>query len=84
MTAITPALGWLGTALVVGSYAQSDVRTLRVLSMFASIALVAFNVMLGIWSNVALEIALVTINVARLARRTEGPPVAAELVDASA
>jgi hypothetical protein len=84
MTAITPALGWLGTALVVGSYAQSDVRTLRVLSMFASIALVAFNVMLGIWSNVALEIALVTINVVRLARRTEVPPVAAELVDASA
>ena len=66
---LTVALGWLGTALVILSYAQSNVRTLRVLSMVASVVLVAFNAVLGIWSNVVLEIALVGINVARLRKR---------------
>jgi len=81
---IALALGWLGTALVIASYAQSDVRTLRVVSMIASIVLIAFNVMLGIWSNVVLEIALVVINVARLSRRAAAPLVPADLVDARA
>lgn len=66
---LTLAVGWLGTALVILSYAQSNVRMLRIISMVASIVLVAFNVALGIWSNVALEIALVAINVARLRKR---------------
>lgn len=75
---LTLAFGWLGTALVIVSYAQSNVRMLRVISMIASIVLVIFNAALGIWSNVALEVALVAINVARLrkrAPRTELYPV---------
>ena len=64
------ALGWLGTALVIASYAQSSVSRLRRISLVASVVLIAFNAVLGIWSNVALEVALVVVNLARL-RRTE-------------
>jgi hypothetical protein len=62
------ALGWLGTALVIASYAQPNVARLRRISLIASIVLIAFNALLGIWSNVALEVALVVINLARLWR----------------
>jgi len=34
----------------------------------ASVVLIAFNAVLGIWSNVALEIALVVVNLVQLAR----------------
>jgi hypothetical protein len=60
------ALGWLGTALVIVSYAQADVARLRMVSLVASVVLVAFNAALGVWSNVALEVALVVINLMRL------------------
>lgn len=60
------ALGWLATALVVASYAQASVVRLRRLSLIASVLLIVFNAALGIWSNVALEVALVVINLARL------------------
>lgn len=62
------ALGWLATALVIASYAQASVVRLRRLSLVASVLLIAFNAALGIWSNVALEVALVVINVERLRR----------------
>lgn len=73
---LTLAIGWLGTALVIVSYAQTNVRMLRVISMIASIVLVAFNAALGIWSNVALEVALVAINVARLRKQA---PISADV-----
>jgi hypothetical protein len=76
---LTIAVGWLGTALVVFSYAQSNVRMLRVISMVASVVLVAFNAALGIWSNVALEVALVAINVARLRTREPAPERSPEM-----
>jgi hypothetical protein len=78
---VTTAIGWLGTAFVIASYAQADVRTLRRLSMIASVALIVFNVTLGIWSNVVLEIALVAINVSRLTRRADVPPAVPDLAD---
>lgn len=64
----TIALGWLGTALVLVAYAQPTARRLRIVSLLASIVLIAFNGVLGIWSNVALEIALVVVNLVQLAR----------------
>jgi hypothetical protein len=67
---VITALGWLGTALVIASYAQSSVSRLRRISLVASVVLIAFNAVLGIWSNVALEVALVVVNLARL-RRTD-------------
>ena len=70
----TVALGWAGTVLVIASYAQANVRRLRMVSLVASAVLVVFNVVLGIWPNVALELALVTINLVRLARRPAQVP----------
>ena len=63
---MTAALGWIGTALVLASYAQSNVVRLRTVSLFASAILVSFNVLIEVWSNVALEIALVAVNLARM------------------
>lgn len=60
------ALGWLGTAIVIVSYAQPDAVRLRLFSLAASAVLIVFNAALGIWSNVALEVALVVVNLARL------------------
>lgn len=74
--ALTVGLGWLGTVLVIASYAQSSVWRLRVISMVASAVLIVFNIALGIWSNVVLELALVGINVVRLARRRVAAPAA--------
>jgi hypothetical protein len=71
---LVTALGWLGTALVIVSYAQPDVARLRIVSLVASVVLVAFNAALGVWSNVALEVALVVINLMRL-RAVEVSPV---------
>ncbi len=74
------ALGWLATALVIASYAQANVVRLRRLSLVASVLLIAFNAVLGIWSNVALEVALVVINVERLRRdRSEAARARADL-----
>ena len=64
----TIALGWLGTALVLVAYAQPSARRLRIVSLVASVVLIAFNAVLGIWSNVALEIALVVVNLVQLVR----------------
>jgi hypothetical protein len=65
---MTELLGWLGTALVLVSYAQPTAARLRMFSLVASVVLIAFNSALGIWSNVALEVALVALNMFRLAR----------------
>ena len=70
------ALGWLGTALVALSYAQPDEARLRRISLLASVALISFNLALGIWSNVALEVALVVINTARLRLADKDEPLA--------
>jgi hypothetical protein len=59
-------VGWLGALLVVASYAQRDTVRLRQVSLLASVALLSFNLVLGIWPNVALELALVVVNVRRL------------------
>ena len=71
---ITTALGWIGTLLVIASYAQPDVGRLRQMSLLASAVLIAFNLSLGIWSNIALEVALVGINLGQLRRSRVGAP----------
>jgi hypothetical protein len=39
--------------------------------LVASVVLITFNLLHGIWSNVVLEIALVLINIARLTRHRD-------------
>lgn len=63
---IVAALGWLGAALALCSYAQRSPARLRQVSLLSSITLVSFNLWRGIWSNVALESALIAINTRRL------------------
>jgi hypothetical protein len=80
------ALGWLGTGLVLASYTQTSLRRLRRLSLTASLVLIVFNAALGIWSNVALEVALVGVNLHLLRReRTSASPASArDLVEVAA
>lgn len=65
-TMIVAALGWLGAGLALCSYAQRSPARLRQISLLSSITLVSFNLWRGIWSNVALEGALIAINTRRL------------------
>jgi len=44
----------------------------------ASVVLVTFNVAIGIWSNVAFELTLVTINVSCLTHPSDGHPASFE------
>jgi len=69
------ALGWIGSTLVVLSPAQRDVRRLRQVSLASAVVLLCFNLVIGIASMVALNVALVAINAYRLLdmRARRGP-----------
>ena len=69
-------VGWLGAALVLVSYAQHNTIRLRQISLLAGAALLSFNLILGVWPNVALELALAVVNLRRLIqlRRPTTPP----------
>ncbi|WP_353807433.1 hypothetical protein [Agromyces sp. SYSU T00194] len=62
------ALGWVGSALIVCSLMQRDVRRLRWIGLAAAVVLVVFNAIIGIASMVALNIVLVAVNAFHLAR----------------
>ena len=55
-------LGWAGSALLIFSLMQARVLRFRLLNLVACLILVAFNGLLGIWPMVAMNIALVGIN----------------------
>ena len=59
-------LGWVGALLALAAYSQTKAARFRQIALLSSVALLTFNVLLGIWSNVALESALGIVNVARL------------------
>ena len=59
-------LGWVGALFALLAYAQTRVARFRQIALLSSIALLTFNVLLGIWSNVALESALAIVNIRRL------------------
>ena len=65
-------LGWLGALLALVAYSQTRAARFRQIALLSSVALLTFNVLLGIWSNVVLESALGIVNVGRLVqlRRT--------------
>ena len=49
------ALGWAGSALLIYSLLQARVLRFRVLNLVASLVLVLFNALLGIWPMVAMN-----------------------------
>ncbi len=57
------ALGWAGSVLLIYSLLQARVLRFRVLNLMASLVLVVFNAMLGIWPMVAMNSVLAGINV---------------------
>ena len=57
------ALGWAGSALLIYSLLQARVLRFRTLNLVASLVLVAFNALLGIWPMVAMNAVLAGINV---------------------
>jgi hypothetical protein len=59
-------LGWIGALLALAAYAQTTAARFRQIALLSSVALLTFAVLLGIWSNVALELALGLVNVRRL------------------
>lgn len=63
---MTTMLGWIGALLALAAYAQTRAMRFRVIALLSSVALLTFAVILGIWSNVALESALLIVNGRRL------------------
>jgi hypothetical protein len=59
-------LGWIGAMLALVAYAQTGAARFRQIALLSSLALLTFNALLGIWSNVVLESALGIVNVRRL------------------
>jgi hypothetical protein len=55
-------IGWLGSALLVYSIMQARVLRFRVLNTLACVVLGGFNAALEIWPMVAMNLALVAIN----------------------
>lgn len=56
-------VGWLGSALLVLSLAQTRVVRFRVLNMVASLVLTAYNAIIQVWPMAAVNAVLVGINV---------------------
>ena len=61
-------LGWAGSVLLVYSLLQARVLRFRLLNLAASVVLVVFNALLGVWPMVAMNAVLAAINLWFLAR----------------
>ena len=62
------ALGWIGSAVIVWSLIQTQLSRLRVFNLVGTILLVGYNLVLGIWPMVGLNVVLAAINVWYLVR----------------
>lgn len=51
-------IGWLGSAILVVSLAQTRVLRFRVLNLAAALLLVVFNAAIGVWPMVALNVVI--------------------------
>jgi hypothetical protein len=65
---LTDLLGWAGSALLVYSLLQARVLRFRLLNLAASLVLVGFNAVIGVWSMVAMNLVIAVINVWHTAR----------------
>lgn len=80
---MTDALGWVGSALVVLSLTQRDVRRLRQISCASAVALGAFNVLVGIPSMIVLNAVLLIVNCSHLLSGAKGDEPNRLVVDVS-
>ncbi len=61
-------LGWAGSALLIVSLLQTRVLRLRVLNTVAAAVLVVFNALIGVWPMVAMNVAIIAINLVQVVR----------------
>lgn len=54
--------GWFGSALLIFSLLQTRVLRFRLLNLAASLSLVAFNALVGVWPMVGMNLATTAIN----------------------
>jgi hypothetical protein len=55
--------GWCGSALLIVSLLQTRVLRFRILNLCASISLIMFNALLGVWPAVGMNLATSSINI---------------------
>lgn len=66
-------VGWAGSAVLIVSLLQSRVLRLRQLNLVASVVLVFYNAVVGVWPMLGMNLAIVGINLWHLAKlRREG------------
>lgn len=77
------AIGWIGSVLLIWSLALANVLRFRLLNLLASLVLTGFNAAIEVWPMVAMNAAIVVINVAHLVRllRTRDDGAAYEVVE---
>jgi len=62
--------GWIASALLVVSVLQTKFLRFRIVNSIASLLLVIYNACLGVWPQVAMNAALVIINIVFIVRST--------------
>jgi len=60
--------GWFGSALLIFSLLQTRVLRFRLLNLSASLSLVLFNALVGVWPMVGMNVATSSINIWFIAR----------------
>ena len=60
------AAGWVGSAVLVWSLLQTELRRLRLINLVGCIVLIGYNVVVGVWPMVGLNVVLGVINVVHL------------------
>jgi hypothetical protein len=61
-------IGWGGSALVVVSLLQTRILRLRVLNLIGCVILIGFNLVIGVWPMVGMNLVLAGINVVHVWR----------------
>lgn len=61
-------IGWAGSALVVVSLLQTRILRLRLLNLLGCVVLTGFNLAIGVWPMVGMNVVLVAINIVFLWR----------------
>jgi hypothetical protein len=62
------ALGWLGSAVLVWSLLQTQLRRLRIINLVGCVVLIVYNAANHVWPMVGLNVVLAGINVVYLVR----------------
>lgn len=62
------AVGWIGSAVLVWSLLQTQLHRLRLINLVGCVVLIGYNLAVGVWPMVGLNVVLAVINVVHLSR----------------